>query len=195
MKPILATAALAAAMMLPAAFAQAPPPIGTPDNSAEAAVDAQAAHAQPEPEIVAQPQILQGTPEAALAAKADADRQSVELVAAKNNGEPVAAEVARVVESGKPYTTDDLVRAQRVAMNLDAGAPNPAAQTSPNTTKTPGQAGVFDSAISTDKASSITAAATDAKIPNQPAKPATAENTAKPEPSPPVEEPAPKPEN
>ena len=192
MKPILVKAAIAAAMMLPGAFAQTPPPVGTPDNSVEAQ-EAQAAHARPE--IVSQGQILQGTPEAAAAAKADADRQSVQLVAAKANGEPVAAEVARVVESGKSYSTDDLVRAQRVAMNLDPGTPDPAARTAPNVTKTPGQAGVFDSAISTDKASSIAASATDARIPNQPDKPATAANTAKAEPAPPVEEPAPKPEN
>jgi hypothetical protein len=165
MKTLLTTAALAAAMLAPAAFAHEPPPATT--------VDTQATRVQP--------QILQGTPEAAAAAKADADRQSVEIVAAKNNGEPVAAEVARVVSSGKAYTTDDLVRAQRVAMNLDAGTPNMAARTPANTTKTPGQAAVFDTGISTDKASAIPASATDVKVPRQPETPSTAENTVRPE--------------
>lgn len=180
MKPILASVILGASCLLPAAFAQQPPPAPYSDAPVtNAPVDAQSNHAMPATH--AKPAPLVGTPEAAEAARADAERQSVETVAATTNGEPVAAQVAAVVESGKSYTTDDLIRAQRVAMGLDAGPARAAARTSANTTKTPGQTGVFNKAIATSTPDSLPASVTDTKIPAQQDQPTTAENTAKPD--------------
>jgi hypothetical protein len=162
---LLVSAAFAAAMFAPSAFAQE-----------------QTAPKPPQTSAGAQALPIQGTPEAAAAVRADEARSSVQTVAAANNGEPVAAEVAAVVQSGKRYTTDDLVRAQAVAMNIanqPVSAGN-AAPTNVNATRTPGpNTNVF----ATQPSPTLRAEARNIPTPAQPQTSATAENTVVPNPN------------